>query len=304
MGDDAKTLPKNQILLVNDRKLYNVRYRGNLIEQLEAKGYDLKKLSFFDSFMQAAECLTEILFNKKSILISSNLKSNLLCMMLRRGRCFIILNGFGRLRNYKIFRLIFLLIYKRKKETVLLIQNYADFRFLRLFAQPSNLHWIPGSGGVGRNYTRNSEAVLVQRDSKIKSIADSVYEVSNLFDDHVNINVVGCRNSSLVESLFKNLKYRNVGYVQQSDIFMTGEIFIQPSGYGEGFPHTLADAIISDMKILITKLDYLRFGLHKLGFTRGSWKEKWIEVSKNTNAQKQVSASKIAEDIIKVIEQE
>ena len=56
------------------------------------------------------------------------------------------------------------------------------------------------------------------------------------------------------------------GYVKQENLFLDGASFLQPDGYGEGFPQSLADAIMSDLCIYISKSSYINYGLKRLGF--------------------------------------
>ena len=122
MITNANILNKKQIILINDKKSFNVRYRLNLIECLEKSGYTVKSQGIFDTFCGALFCLKRLLLDKESTIVSSNLKSNLICIIFRRGPCFIILNGLGRLRKSKTFRIFLLRVFSFKSKTSLIIQ--------------------------------------------------------------------------------------------------------------------------------------------------------------------------------------
>lgn len=288
---------------MNDKKVFNTLYRLDLIKCLKKNGYIVNCHGFFDTFLGALSFLKNLFLDKKATLVSSNLKSNLICTIFRPGPCYIILNGMGRLRKSKTFRIFLLRLFYFKSSTSLIIQNYADYRYLKLYARSNHIYWVPGSGGSKRDRADNSEAVLVQRDGKIRSVAKSISEASKLLGSNIRVNIIGCNNNQLIETLFKSPQYKNIGYVEQSDIFRDGSIFIQPEGYGEGFPHTLADAIVSGLKIVITKEDYIRFGLHKLGFGRHYLNKKWLEINVVNRAKNKICALKINKDIVNIIEE-
>lgn len=297
MEDDRK----RDIILLNDRRSYNVRYRSNLMHKLTEAGYSTKSHGFFDSFLETKTCLKNICFNKSSLIISSNLKANLICSVLRKSDCIIILNGLGRMRKIKVFRKFFIKLYSNNKECNLIVQNYADYRYLKLHTNIQNIFWIPGSGGTLRKHGDNQEAMIVQRDSKIRIVAPSIKAIARLLGPEIRINIIGCNDFKLVNELFHSQQYVNIGYVDQENIFESGSVFIQPSGYGEGFPHTLSDAILSDLKIIITKKDYVRFGIYRLGGRRRELNEEWLVVENTDTLKNNINVSKISNQIIKVI---
>ena len=49
---------------------------------------------------------------------------------------------------------------------------------------------------------------------------------------------------------------RSLGFFLADQLLASGSLFLQPSGYGEGFQHSLADAIVSDMTLLISRQDF------------------------------------------------
>ena len=292
---------KRDIIFLNDKRSYNIRYRSDLMQKLTEAGFSIRSHGFFDSFSEAITCLNFLVFNKRSFIVSSNLKANLICSVLRKSNCVVILNGLGRMRKIKLFRKFLILLFSNQKKSNLIVQNYADYRYLKLHSNMQNIFWIPGSGGTSRKRGVNREALIVQRDSKIRLVANSVKNIAKLLGSETRINIIGCNDFNLVNELFNSQQYKNIGYVDQESIFETGSIFIQPSGYGEGFPHTLSDAILSNLQIIITKKDYVRFGMYRLGSRRREISKEWLELENIKSVRNKVNKSKISSQIINII---
>jgi hypothetical protein len=101
---------------------------------------------------------------------------------------------------------------------------------------------------------------LVSRPSKIKFALEWLREV-NLQDEI--IKVVGVPKEYKFPLEF--LRIEGIGKVPQSDILESGSNFLQPGGrYGEGFPHSLCDALCSGMFTVTDLKTYRKFGMHKL----------------------------------------
>ncbi len=68
------------------------------------------------------------------------------------------------------------------------------------------------------------------------------------------------------------------GYVPQDDLFKCFSTFVQLPGYGEGIPHSLVDAVVSNMQVVISKKQFIEFGLYKLGFKISGLGDDWFEL--------------------------
>lgn len=233
---------------------------------LVKRRYKVTSLGVFDSFRSFLRLFLLNFRINEHFIVSSNLKANLISLLLFRGKLVLIINGLGRYRgNYK-FRASFRhLLDVRHNSMEAIFQNYADYRFYRRFCLKASVHWIPGSGGVARDKgTENESYVVVQRDSKIDLVADSLNEFRTLVGNKKSsFIVVGCsRENNILNT--KLSSFRNVGRYPQGAIFKDGASFVQPEGYGEGVPHSLVDAICSGMQVFIRKHCFLKYGLHKL----------------------------------------
>jgi len=247
-----------KVIFVNDRTIYNKRYRQSLMNFFYARGYNIRSIGIMDSPIKSFFSM----LNTCHLVISSNLKSNLLTLIINPINYMIILNGLGRFRRSFLLRYCLVFLLKRSKGVVC-IQNYADYRFFRLFAKKDNINWVPGSGGTKRNVSSKNKILIVSRKAKLKMIAPHLKIFSKIIS-HSEIVIVGCSSKEVVECGLVEDQFFGLGYVNQSDLFSEGNTFLQLPGYGEGVPHTLVDAVCSDMNILITKSDFIQFGLRKL----------------------------------------
>lgn len=281
-----------KVFFINDKSSLNHRYRMDFMKKVYCSGYEVKSIGWLDSVVGFFCLLLKLaFFGKGLIIVSSNLKSNILTLLFsRRSTNLIILNGLGRLRGNSFFRALFVWLLKSNNESILLIQNYADFRYIKYLyfissITQDNLHWIPGSGGSTRSTSLDvNKIVMVQRDSKIRKILPSLNHFtsanSNLLYKYNEIVVVGLKATQL-QNVMNGFNVKNVGFVEQSDILVEGNLFFQPSGYGEGIPHTLVDAMCSGMCSIMRKKDYLRFGFYKMGFKYTGLKEGWICIERH-----------------------
>ncbi|WP_037992837.1 hypothetical protein [Teredinibacter turnerae] len=188
--------------------------------------------------------------------ISSNMRSNLLCLILffwKPG--IVILNGWGRYERKRALRMAFIFLSRIGAKKTLIAQNRRDYRYLKRFGV--NVEWIPGSGGT--RYKRGSEkaVLLVTRDSKFECVKESVIGFYDTFK--LPLLVVGCKNRL---PLGESVTYAHAGYVDDiSKVYIRSESFIQPDGYGEGIAHSLVDAICSGHRIYMPKAVYVRTGI-------------------------------------------
>ena len=136
--------------------------------------------------------------------------------------------------------------------------------------------------------------MLVQRDAKIGVVASDVGALLGHLSVAPPLVIVGCEDEAQLRSLFPGGGWRSDGYVAAEKIFAGGGIFLQPSGYGEGFPHTLADALVSGMEIWISDREFLRYGLGRLGAQRLPLAPGWSRVTPAPAVIATVRAERVA----------
>lgn len=235
-------------------------YRFYLIKLLEKK-YDVKTIGLFDNVVSFIKAFF-IFKNKCNFIISSNIKSNIISLSLYTKEGVIIINGLGRLRNFKIFRFLIFHLLKKNKKKIIICQNYLEFRYLKNMGL-EKIIWIPGSGGSKRFVSKKGKVIVVTRKSKIKTIKKSIEKFCKKIKN-VNINFVGIDYLTLKKYFPTRKEFSALGFVNQADIFSSGNVFFQPSGYGEGIPHSLVDAIASKMNVMMFKKEFVQFGFYKL----------------------------------------
>lgn len=265
------------VVIVNDRALYNRRYRAHLVGELEKVGFKVESIGLFDGVLSFFRAVFHS-FSSRKILVVSNLRSNILALLFFGGPCSIILNGLGRYRKNKRFRVLFVLLMKLNGKKVFIVQSYSDYRFFRRYCSSSDLVWIPGSGGSQKAIGLENHLVLVQRDEKIALVKDSVKDLIKKIECPMPIAIVGCVDQDRLAEVFEGIDFSCSGYVDAKNIFLSGSIFVQPSGYGEGFPHTLADAICSGMKIFIAHSEFIRYGIYKMPVSPEPLVDKWYAI--------------------------
>ena len=240
---------KKEIIFLNDKEIYNTRYRAELMRDLGNLGFNVKsKNSSLWNLLNT--CLSS------KIIVGSNLKTNikLLVFGILRKKI-IIINGLGRYRSIYLMRLMICLFKSQIGYTKIIIQNYADYRYFRL-SGVQQIFWVCGSGGLKR-VVNGKGPFIITREDKLFVTETSISELTETFINE-KINVVGVAKKSNLETKFPN--YTFLGYLNQDDIIQ-GDMFICPKGYGEGFPHTLADAICSNCIVIIDINDFIYFGI-------------------------------------------
>lgn len=300
----ASIRPKVGIICINDRRIYNIRYRSHLIRELGALGYDIQGMGLFDRPMIFPFTVIRLMFLRRKFVISSNLKSNLISLLFVFAPKLLILNGLGRYRRYRLFRKLVIFLFKRQRRTKIIVQNYADFRFFRRFCQTVEMTWLPGSGGIKKQVGASPTRLIVQRDNKIASVITDVKNLFRALPNQGALSVVGCDDNQQLEELLSGFEYTSQGYVNSDDILKSGGIFVQPSGYGEGFPHTLADAISSGMAIYISNREYVRLGLHKLTGRRNHLGAGWSELRYNHGLENLVGQQAITQGLVNICVEE
>ena len=195
---------------------------------------------------------------------SSNIRSNFIFCLFFPVSGVVLFNGLGRMRGNFCFRYLiglFTIVNFNKK---FIFQNFADYRYYRLFFSKHVL-WVPGSGGVSRSVGDHEGLTVVSRPEKWELISASVFRFCKFYPNF-SIHVVGCSQDDIsVDFNLDNLFFH--GYLPQSDILMNAIGYLSPSGYGEGVPHGLVDSICSSCSpIFLSRQDYIRYGFYKLGY--------------------------------------
>ncbi|USD41289.1 hypothetical protein J4N42_00725 [Vibrio sp. SCSIO 43135] len=274
------------IVFLNDKSEYNFNYRAGIINELIENKIDFESVGFFDGFLGMVKYVYLVLFSKRYF-ISSNIKSNIIFMLFFWRKGTVIVNGMGRKRTSQLFRFVLKFLFKINGRKNIVFQNYADYRYFNFLSNRKH-HWVPGSGGTMRTLGKEENIVIVSRDSKIPLISKSISIAFELVDGDSEVIFVGC-SKHVIDRAFGCVGGRGVGFLPQDTIFGHGYKFFQPSGYGEGVPHTLVDAICSGMKIYIYKNDYIKFGLYKLGFTYSTITGGILQLHYNDNQKKYLS---------------
>lgn len=293
---------KCNILMLNDRATYNFRYRTPLIKALSARGSNVEICGVFDYRARLPFLALRLLFGRNNFVLCSNLKSNVFVLLFCRSRKVIILNGLGRFRPNLMVRALLLRLLRLRKNTFVIVQNYADYRYLCRFAVDVQMEWVPGSGGVAKPIGDAHRVVVVQRDNKIESVAGDISIFLQQTKSCQTLVIVGCDDRDQLERLFSDFSYMSIGFVKANDIFRDGDVFLQPTGYGEGFPHTLADAIVSGMTVYISDIEFLRYGLGRLGASREAFSPGWSRLVVSEELIVSLQADTIAARTVEICE--
>ncbi len=249
------------VIIVNDFAELNKRYRSNFISHSMSNFNRTLSVGWFDRWW----AFLRILFLCHVcgfIFFSSNLRSNLLSLVLL-NRGLVVLNGMGRYRSNFVFRcfLIFVIKYRTQNKTIL-VQNYADFRWLRLKSKRSNVLWCPGSGGVVRSHSVDDRFLVVSRPDKFRLQYRHIATFISVIQSPISIVGVSSDYGNLLEPSSVDICF--CGYLPQEDIFKFGSRLFHPPGYGEGIPHVVVDAIVSGLEVFITRRQFVQFGFYKL----------------------------------------
>lgn len=254
MMNAIKRLHKHHDLVKNYEVIFLARSKQSVISY--RKGL-IKYLTQFLSVDQSGVfvfLLRPWLWKSYKLLVTSDTICNLICLNLSIPQL-MILNGLGRYRNVHLFRSYLIYSINRKASIEVCVQNYLDYRYLRKRVR-KKIYWIPGSGGTSRMTGQDENPVVITRDAKFKKQIHALRNVEKYFS---KIHIVGLQKTNL-----KNNSYINWGRRVQNSIFSEFKIFLQLDGYGEGVPHSLVDAICSNMDIYMTKRSWIQFGFHKL----------------------------------------
>ena len=250
-----------KITLLNDKKNLNVKYRRNIINACKFDDIELNSIGICN--------ILQIINNKCNYLISSNIKANIISLLLNKNNTLIILNGLGRYRKIKIFRAILILLLTRFNGFTI-IQNYADYRYFTRFTKNDRYRWILGSGAYKKITGTQSGPFAVTRCNKIALQKNDIES----FNKHYNkpLRIVGTKGLS---DSFRQY----IGEVEQKNVLRYGNMYVQLSGYGEGLPHSLCEAIYNNLTICIRKKTFIQFGLYRLDFKIGCVNKDWLEIT-------------------------
>lgn len=263
-----------RVVLLNDKELYNKRYRYPLIKELQRQGFQTTSIGLFDGLRSFVNGLLALITERAWV--SSNLKTNIVALLFFWTRGTIILNGLGRWRDKNLFRLLLCLLFFINWRKRILIQNYADYRYFSIFTPLRTFHWLPGSGGSTRSHQPDSpdHFLLVTRATKLPVVEASVEKFLEEFPS-AKLLIAGCTSDEITPNLYNRKNVIGKGYVAQDKLFHgVTELFV-PLGYGEGIPHVLVDALCSKVSVVITPMQYRQYGLFKVGglqvFRRGNY---------------------------------
>jgi hypothetical protein len=276
--------------LFNDKKKLNYRYRSGLINELEKNSISVSNVGVFDSCFELIKTISILFFTNKKY-ISSNMKCNILCMIFFWKSGTVIVNGLGRHKKSSMFRTALKCLFLLNKEKEIIFQNYTDYRFFRLHSSNSSIFWVPGSGGSKRATGKSKDITIISRDEKIDYSTQSILTIRES-EKTKKIHIIGCSKEK-IEKIFNDKDIVGCGYVNQDDIFNKSRVFFQPSGYGEGVPHTLVDALCSNMEVIISKKDFISFGLHKLNFDYKKTNQEIVTIEPFTNNSTHLENEKI-----------
>jgi hypothetical protein len=258
----------NQVLFANDTRALNDGYRADLIRQLDAQGFSPVRLGLFENGHPNLRDIMALAKPGRTGAVASNLRSNLVALVCVWRRGLVILNGMGRQRQRATLRRILRLGFSANRFKQIAVQNRADYRYFRRYLPEdarARLHWVPGSGGSARDFGNASGLIAVQRADKLPLVADALKQALSLMPAST-LTLVGCTADDLnAAPSMAQERVKCVGRVPQDALLKDGDIFVQPRGYGEGFPHSLADALVSGMPALIHRRDLSQYGLRVLG---------------------------------------
>lgn len=237
-----------KVIFVSDTLTILKRYRAELIRVISTT-HQTEQYSIF-----TLSGLKRVYLSGDDVIVASNLKTNLIVGAFSSAKTLFIINGLGRYQRNKTLRITLKLMMRFRKKSHFAIQSYRDYRyFKKILSCAENLSWVPGSGGVRRKSGISDSFVFVSRASKYAMFHPKITLLSEL---GLDIKIIGVEGTAL-----KNIDY--LGYQRQDAIFTSGSKFLALSGYGEGIPHSLVDAITSNMSIIIEHKLYIDTGFYR-----------------------------------------
>lgn len=290
-----------KVVFLNDRSDLNERYRSSLMTMVSELGYSVQSMGILDrfSFLTVMRILIPRLFS--GAVVSSNLRTNILVLLFWHTHGVVILNGLGRYRTSTPFRKFLILLIRVNRRKSIAIQSYADYRYFRRFTNSSIICWVPGSGGTPKKASDQKNPFCVQRNDKLSIVADSLRQLLQTGSMVGKLSIVGCDASDQTASLFPPDAVTFVGYQPSADVFTNGGVFVQPSGYGEGIPHTLVNAIASKVEIAISHREFVRYGLYKLKARRTPIANGWVKLISTEHLVAAISEASVNASYIDLI---
>lgn len=272
-----------RVVFINDFRVYNKRYRNLTMKHFREIGYEVLNLGLFDTPFRT---IVSALFERH--VVSSNMKSNLFLLLFFWRKNVCIINGLGKFKYKKIFRFILIVLFFLNWRTKILFQNYLDYRYFKIYAKNKKFELIYGSGASKRIISSCDNTFVVCRPGKFNYVKEDIYNASRSLN----------RRFNLVGMELSNEYVNGVGYVPQNKIFAFGSVLFVPSGYGEGIPHVLVDAIFSDCKVLITKQQILSYGLSNMYNIIKIYSNKYLLCKFKDSAKSLVSVTQVNNKIL------
>lgn len=281
-------------IFLNDHRSLNNRYRAQLISKFKSHGFTVCSVGLKDTVVEYLRILISS-YRSRDLIISSNMRCNLfsLCLFRHRTIC-VILNGFGRFRGRRWARISIATLFASRAR-VIAVQNYADYRYLKRYYSPgARLKWICGSGGSKRRSGQSKGVFSVSRESKLVACSKSVIDYCKSLGANSQVTLVGCDEvPSSLRQVRGNLVA--VGFVNQENILTFGDELLIFGGYGDGFPHVAADALVSGLPIILPVGEYIRFGLRVIGASKERILGRWIRVDSTERLRCELSNNVVSE---------
>lgn len=287
-----------KIILLNDKSIYNIRYRNFLLTEFSRYlKSSFEAIGLFDSRYSLIKAIYFRLIN--AYFVSSNLRSNLFSLLvLSRG--IVILNGLGRYQHNKCFICFFkFLVRLNGKRKIYFVQRYRDYRWMRRFHKSSDVVWMLGSGAyelpVISTIAQNSFVVITRPEKLQLMEAQLSIAVKKLGIDILYIYGISEQYSFGVEP---DCKIIICDYVSPENFFTKCSRFLQIDGYGEGFPHSLAYALCSKVDIVICRSLYRSLGLSQLPVSVSSDLDEFVFVNGENKLNQLMSNESVYSEII------
>lgn len=284
-----------KIMLVNDHRALNELYRADLIQQLRSEGWSPLSMGI----KTGLDILVLIFQSAKGMrFIASNLRSNLFSLVFLFGPGSLIVNGLGKWRSNRHCRRMFGFLLRHRPGVDVVIQCYADYRYFRSYFR-RDVQWVCGSGGSVRYITSNNRFLLITRNGKIEAQEESLKSFFRLkkLSGANPLVVVGV--DTLPDFMeIEGDSIMNVGRIPQQKILSGGSCLVIPDGYGDGFPQSACDALVSGGAIFLPKKLYVRFGLYKLHLTKVFSEGDWLYCKSNSESVKYFAVDDVSKRYI------
>ena len=290
-----------KVLVANDRLSLNRLYRTKLISYLEEENLSVTEIGLFETGRPTLSAVARVFFGREDMLVSSNLRSNTVALLAFWRKGMTILNGMGRYRTKRAARWLIGRLMRLNRRKAIVIQSRADYRYFRRYAGTANLHWVPGSGGSEKAVGTEPRPLAVQRPDKIDAVLESLLDYYAATGAETSLVLVGCPEDAETRGKFPGFALELTGTVPPEELFTRGGLFLQPTGYGEGIPHTLIDAIVSRMPVAIATIEYLRYGFVELGIQREAIGDGWSRLVVPEESRAALESGKISRAYVDIL---